>query len=652
MKKVGPLVISSLLLLSANAQPVSAAEEQEATFNLDEVVVTAPAISKPLTVETDPKAPRQPVPAADGGGYLKSIPGFSTVRKGGTASDPVLRGLGGTRLNVLLDGTSLLGGCPSRMDPTTAYVFPESYDKITVIKGPESVQYGGGNIAGTVQFERYTPRFEKAGMYGNSSLLFGNFGRNDQLLDITAGDPNGFVRIIRTRSHADDYRDGAGHTVHSFYTRNSLTAILGWTPSDDTRLEFSVDASNAEAAYADRSMDGSKFDKTGYSLKYERKNLSPHIRGLDFKVYHTYIDHVMDNYSLRPLPMMPMSMNVDRTTTGARLATELALDSKTVATVGLDYQKNEHAGNMVSGTNYQARPKTPDMTFENFGIFSEFKRNLNPTNRLLAGLRLDSLDVTYAQYPGRTDTNKTQGAFLRYEHDYKKVPLTSYIGLGHAERPADWWERRKTGWANLSPEKNTQLDTGLLYRTEKLTANLSLFYSNIDDFILTTNSGSNVRNIDASLYGGEADISYKLTKNWTATATLAAVRGSNKTDNRPLAQTPPLEGTLGIRYDNDKFGAGLLWRAVKAQTHVDVGSGSEIGTDIGPSAGFGILSANVSYRATKNLLFTAGIDNIFNKNYAEFISRNGAAISSLGIPQTLRVNEPGRTIWLKANYKF
>lgn len=652
MKKVRTLLVSSLLLLSANAQPALAAEEEQATFTLDEVVVTAPAVSNPLMVETDPKAPRQPVPAADGGGYLKNIPGFSAARKGGTASDPVLRGLGGTRLNVLLDGTNLLGGCPSRMDPTTAYVFPESYDRITVIKGPETVRYGGGNIAGTVQFERYTPRFEKAGVYGNSSLLYGSFGRNDQLLDVTAGDPNGFVRIIRTRSHSDDYEDGSGQTVHSFYTRNSLTAILGWTPDDDTRLEFTVDTSDAEAAYADRGMDGSKFDKEAYSLKYERKNLSPLVRSLEVKAYRTYVDHVMDNYSLRPTPMMPMSMNVDRTTVGGRVAADLAVDSRTVATVGLDYQRNKHTGNMVSGTDYKAKPKTRDMTFENYGIFGEFKRTLNASDRLLAGLRFDSLDVTYAKYLGRTDTDKTQGAFLRYEHDYDNAPLTSYIGVGHVARPADWWERRKTGWDSLSPEKNTQLDTGLLYRTGKLNASVSLFYSNIDDFILVTNSGSNVRNIDAALYGGEAEVSYKLAKNWTATATLAAVHGSNKTESRPLAQTPPLEGTLGIRYDNDKFGAGLLWRGVKAQTRVDVGSGSEIGTDIGPSAGFGILSANVSYRPNKEVLFTAGVDNIFNKNYAEFISRTGAAISSLGIPATVRVNEPGRTVWVKASYRY
>lgn len=196
------------------------------------------------------------------------------------------------------------------------------------------------------------------------------------------------------------------------------------------------------------------------------------------------------------------------------------------------------------------------------------------------------------------------------------------------------------------------MDVGLLYKTTKTQSSISAFYSIINDFILVTNSGAAVQNINATLYGSETEVTYKLSKNWTAAATLSLVHGTNRTMDRPLAQIPPLEGTIGLRYSEDKLGAGLLWRGVRAQKRVDIGSGSEIGTDIGPSSGFGLLSANVAYQPTKNILIAAGVDNIFNKTYAEFISRNGAAISSLGIPSTLRVNEPGRTVWLKINFSY
>ncbi|MBP6491260.1 MAG: TonB-dependent receptor plug domain-containing protein, partial [Thauera sp.] len=86
---------------------------------LGSVVVTAPVTEAPLTVTTDPKAPRQPLPAHDGADMLKSIPGFSVIRKGGTDGDPVFRGMSGSRLGILLDGQEIHGGCGGRMDPPT-----------------------------------------------------------------------------------------------------------------------------------------------------------------------------------------------------------------------------------------------------------------------------------------------------------------------------------------------------------------------------------------------------------------------------------------------------------------------------------------------------------------------------------------------------
>ena len=656
MKKVRTFVISSLLLLSANTQSALAAEEEKVTFTLDEIVVTAPAVSEPLVVETDPKSPRQPVPAADGGGYLKNIPGFSVARQGGTGSDPVFRGLGGTRLNVLLDGTYQFGACPGRMDPTTSYVFPEAYSKISVLKGPETVKYGGGNVAGTVLFERETKRFDQPGVRVNSSVLVGSAGRDDELLDVTAGDTKGYVRIIKTRSNSNDYKDGNGNKVHSFYTRQSLTGIFGWTPDEDTLYEFTADTSDAEAAYGGRSTDGPKFDRNDYNFKFSKKNVSPVISNIEFKAFHNYVDHVMDNYSLRPNSSTKSAMEVDRTTNGARLAADLILGKSTTGTVGVDYQNNEHAGRMamsMMGTPVYTTGMVRDLTFTNYGLFSEFKRQLKNNSRLLAGLRTDSLDVKNEK-TGAEDHNRTYGAFLRYEHDHAKAPVTSYIGIGHAQRPADYWERSTNFY--LKPEKSTQLDTGLIYRSGKLNTSLSLFYANIDDFILFKNANSSAtktaENIDASLYGGEVDLIYSLNKHWMATASLAYVRGNNDADNKPLAQIPPLEGTLGLKYNNEKVEAGLLWRGVQAQTRYDLNSGSEIGYDLGASSGFGILSANLAYKATKQVTIAAGIDNIFDKNYAEFISRSGAAIPALGIASSFRVNEPGRTIWVKASYSY
>ena len=62
-----------------------------------------------------------------------------------------------------------------------------------------------------------------------------------------------------------------------------------------------------------------------------------------------------------------------------------------------------------------------------------------------------------------------------------------------------------------------------------------------------------------------------------------------------------------------------------------------------------IFSLNAAYRATKKVKLYAGVDNLFDKTYAEFVSRTGNPMMAPTInPATTRVNEPGRTAWLKA----
>lgn len=651
-----------LPLLAATLVPfhVTLADDASNDVSLGDMVVTAPLMSEtdPLTVVTDPKAARQPIPAPDGAAYLKNIPGFSVTRQGGTDGDPALRGMGGSRLNILLDGSYILGGCPHRMDPPTAYVYPESYDKIIVTKGPEDVLYGA-SVAGTVRFERDTQRFEQRGVRGIGSLVFGSFGRNDQMFDVTAGNPTGYLRAIGTRSDSNDYTDGNGDEVHSFYTRWSGTAIAGWTPDANSKLEFSYDRSNGEAAYADRTVDGTQFDRTGYGLKFEKNNLSPLVEKMEFKAYHNYIDHIMDNYSLRTPPMMKKVMNPDRETNGARIAFQLGLGANTFANVGADYEANKHTSRMamsMGASDPVLGDRNEKANFKKTGVFGQLNHSVTQRDRIVAGLRFDTSEAEAKQQktmmdpdgyggadPGDTTTDHNTSGFVRYERDLASMPGMVYAGIGRAVRSPDFWERDRD--FNLDPEKNTQLDVGWGYKSGRVKASVSLFRADIADYIQITNNGSAAENIDATTYGGEADLAYTIARYWKATGTLAYTHGENETDNKPLAQMPPLEGTLALDYNNNTYSAGVLWRLVDKQDRVDVGSGTVYGTDLGESAGFNVLSVHAGYRPTKKVLLTAGVDNLLDRAYAEHIG-NGSADTG---PVTAQVNEPGRTLWVKVS---
>jgi iron complex outermembrane receptor protein len=678
LRLLGALIATALVgpALAADAVPAQ---------QMAPVVVTAPMPDSPLTVVTDPRAPRQPVPASDGADLLKSIPGFSSIRKGGSNGDPVLRGMSGSRLGIQIDGGLIGGGCPSRMDPPTAYIAPELYDRVTVIKGPETVIYGPGNSAGVVRFERDFSRYAEPGYRVDASVLGGSWGRNDQNLDLRAGNPTGYLGVSANHTHSQDYEDGNGQRVHSRYDRWNVDTTLGWTPSDDSRVELAVGKGDGQAAYAFSAMDGSQFLRESAALTWTVQHLSAHWDELEVQAYTNYADHVMDNYTLRqpdPASMMPMAMasNVARRTNGGRIAgTWRWNDVELVA--GLDGSANLHTARLGgapgSMRDYRTLPRHRDARMADLGAFGELRWAFAPRQRLITGARLDRAQArgydlaTTARSAGMAggmsgmaaatvdaDRSSTLPAgFVRYERDLASSPTTLYAGVGHVERFPDYWELfgrhvdvSLPGFRRLAPEKTTQLDIGVQYRDARMKAWVSGYAGVVQDFILmhypmSAMGSGTAGNVRARIAGGEAGVNYAFDAHWSGDATLSTAWGENRTEHRPLSQMPPLEARFGLTYAHDDWSVGALWRLAAAQRRVAVGEGNIVGQDLGPSAGFGVLSLNGSYRLGRHLTLSAGIDNLLDKAYAEHL--NAAPQGLAGYVNTVRVNEPGRTGWLK-----
>jgi iron complex outermembrane receptor protein len=661
---------------------LAVAAERDLTRTLDTLVVTAAAPSSPLQWVTDPHLPRQPVPASDGADYLKTVPGFSAIRNGGTNGDPVLRGMSGSRLNILSNDGTMIGACPSRMDNPLSYIAPETYDRLTVIKGPQSVRWGAGASAGTVRFERETPRFDSLGMELKASALAGSNNRNDQMLDASFGSTPGYVRVNGNRSESDDYRDGNGDVVPSRWRKWNADAAIGWTPDADTVLEISAGTGDAIARYAGRGMDGAAFKRDSYGLRFERGNLPGAWDKLQANLYYNNADHLMDNYTLRtPNPdssmPMPMAANVERRTTGGRVSSEWRWQEVAVV-AGVDAQDSRHRSRSGMGrSTWQQSPWKRDADFSSQGVFTELTLGEGTAQRWISGLRLDRGEVE----DKRTTTgmmgmpNPTAGqrrkedlgsGFLRYERDHGQA-WTWYAGIGHSERMPDYWElfsadAGPTGSINafsgVKPEQTTQLDLGLQFRSEKLDAWVSAYAGRLQDYILfqyrsggMMGSSTQASNVDARIAGAEAGLEWRPTQAWKLGSTLAYAWGENRSENRPLPQIPPLEGRFSASYEQARWSVGALFRAVGRQSRVAQDEGNVVARDLGPSAGFATLSLNGAYRINDSLRASVGVDNLFDRAYAEHLNLAGSA--DFGFPaDPVRINEPGRSFWLKLDYRY
>ncbi|WP_301673067.1 TonB-dependent receptor domain-containing protein [Neisseria blantyrii] len=693
-----------LLPLAAALSQAWAAPVAEETAELSPVTVTGTQQQKANTVKFNPKATLQPLPAGDGADLLQSVPNMSIIRKGGSSGDPLFRGLGGSRLAINADDQFVYGGCSNRMDPPTSYIHPSTFDEVVVTKGPQTVTQGMGLISGSVHFVRKDPTFHEQPYSFNGSTTLGNSGRRDASFEAGAGGKYGYARLNVSHNESDDYKDGAGNRVHSNFKRDSQMVQLGVTPTENTTIAGTYERSRGKAAYADRMMDGSKFDRDAWNVRISQRNITPWLSEIEARYGSSEIDHVMDTYSLRPVGTMDKeAINPKRRTDTGNLKATFDWDNVNLQT-GIDYMRDRHT-ERKGDENYASSPFKPTQSFDQLGGFAEAAWQRTDKQKLIAGLRHDQVTGTYE----KTDSNplkKTKypltSGFFRFEQT--KGNTKYYAGLGIAQRAPDYWERKKS--ENLRKETNRQLDAGLIWNSGNWHVSASVFAGKVDDFIIvetkpmmhhaassapthshhtghhhtgstptasaTGHSGSHTpttpatsghashhhgadlsaRNIDAIRLGGEIEVKWEFAPNWSISSNLAYTYGKNRTDGKPLAQTPPLEWNNTLAFDNGKFSAGALWKLVAKQNRYAKGQGNIIGQDIGASAGFGVLSVNAGWKFNKYATLQGGVDNVFNKTYAEFVSRSGGFVDPAAGIKTTRVNEPGRTAWLRLQAKF
>ena len=658
MRRPSLLVLPLVLAVSqawADTEPVA-----EETVTLSPVTVTGTQQQKANSITFNPKAALQPLPAGDGADLLQSVPNMSVIRKGGSSGDPLFRGLGGSRLSVNADDQFIYGGCGMRMDPPTAYIHPNSFDKVVVTKGPQTVTQGMGLVSGSVQFIRKDPDFSEKPYNVNATLTAGSNDRRDGSLEAEFGGKYGYVRSNISHNEADDYKDGDGNRVHSNFKRDSQMLQLGITPTENTTIAGTYERSRAKVAYADRMMDGSKFDRDAWNVRFTQRNLTPWFSELELRYGKSEIDHVMDTYSLRTIrnpagKQIKNANNPKRNTDTGRLKATFDWDKLNLQT-GLDYLDDVHVvRNERGGDGYRHKPYMPNQSFKQWGVFTEAAWQQTDKQRWVAGLRHDQVKAHYDTASVTDPALKHQkfnldSGFLRWERNTDNG-LKYYAGFGIAERAPDYWERLRSEKKAIHAEQNLQIDAGIIWKRPNLHASVSIFGSDIKNFILMERQGMNlgVRNINASRFGGEAEVKWTFAPNWEIGSSLAYTYGKNRTDGKPLAQTPPLEWNNTLAFDNGKFSAGALWRVVAKQNRYSKGQGNIVGQDIGASSGFGVLSLNAGWKFSKYATLQGGIDNVFNKTYAEFVSRGGDPSAGT---QTLRVNEPGRTAWLRLQAKF
>lgn len=593
---------------------------------------------------------------------LSSSPAVALSRMGGRGIDPIIRGQGQERVDVLLDGIRVEGACPNRMDPPTSRLSSALAPVLEVRTSNQTLRWGpitGGQIVATTA----VPELDENGLAGHLTIG-GSDNGNGKLANASAavGNDNGHFRIAAGHDEADDYEDGSGNEVRSAYENTEGRVDAAWRADNGFYIKGLVTRQEErDVKYAGSGMDAPKTDTDTYRLELGAPVASGEWNLL---TWQADVDHIMDNFSLRELTApMPMLTASETRTRGLRLTLDQRAGDYTDWALGTDVETNEWTANRYGGMNLAMLNSVmwPGVERDRVGVFAEAFHRIVPGVRLGGGLRYDRVDMqttlaepndAYFRTYGTTDTDATDdniSGFVSSEWRFSRFQ-TLDVTASHSVRSPGVSERYIASWSmdpamrwvgnpELDTEKHRKLELSLTGKRDGWRWKPAIWVDDVNDYVLRTKNdqGTTVyRNIDARLLGVEGELGWS-NGTWSTSSRIASVRGDNRTDDQALPQIPPVQFIQTLGWHHLGHSLQAEWQVARRQDRVDL----ESGLDAGTSPGYGVVNLSGNHPLVEHLSLAWAVDNLFDNTWAPHVSR---ANTDPFNPEAVRVNEPGRTL--------
>jgi iron complex outermembrane receptor protein len=631
--------------------------------------------------------------AKDLGEALTAVDGIFKIRQGGIANDVVIRGFQQNNVNFLIDGARIYGACPGHMDPAAEHVDFAEVDRVEIVKGAFDTD-SAGSLGAELRVVTKTPPL---GPHFTPSLSFGSFNYFNPAATASFG--NSKFRVLAGYSYrvSDPYKDGSGKSFLDY--ANYSSAALNkhafdintgwfnaeWTPSGDQMLSLSYTRQQSGLVLSPYQIMDSDYDNADRAtLKYEVRNLSGVVRAIRVEGYFTQVIHFMsDRYRTSAEMAMgsPWMMAAEprSRTGGGRVEFDLGKE----LTFGFEgYHRN---WNMVDFMNMSGmmsmNPALPNVDTNLAGAFADYRHSFSDRFRLSGGLRFDhaamstgvpgldtDLYFAYQNTRSTSHTNNYASGNLRLSYTLPRQ-IELFAGVGVTGRIPDAEERYlqessmsglDIGNPNLSVVRNTEATAGAIYRHGSSYFKPTLFFSNLDNYILVNNqpllnsimgmsmggSARSFTNVDAHIYGGEVSYGTSLRAGFSLRGGSSYSRGTNAPKheagvfNSNLPEMPPFRTWAALRYTHHWGFAEVGGTGVGRQGRVD--------TDLNetPTPGYGLLNAKLGllYRKWTGSIV---VDNLLNRFYYENLSYYRDPFAS-----GVKVPEPGRNFFGQVKYSF
>lgn len=592
---------------------------------------------------------------------LDRIPGADFIQRANFAWEPVIRGMNGGQVGVVIDGMKVVGACIDRMDPTSAYVEVENLERLELTKGGFDLNMGS-QIGGTVNLMTERPSFDEdpflSTEVGFESASMLRRGR------VVAGMAKGKTSVRGSWSYrvADDFTAGGGESLaNSGYEKNNYKIDVTRMLNHAHQVTGSFLADNAwGVGYPVLLMDATLAKARIGSLthNWERHMATQGLKTAETRVYHNTVNHWMDDYQRdvfdRPV-MRGMYMPMyGKTQTSGLISRWGFRFGPSRMNLTFDAYQTDSFGDMWMFSVFE---NIQDMYLLNLGDIRVRHGALaadwtTPLSDRLVGrvnVRWDysTRDVLQDQAVailqgrwGDEDLARTYSfGNVSGTLDYALNAITRVrLSLAHVSRLPTHVENYGhyvynyvdgffyTGNPDLNPERSNQMEIGVERWTSRYGVTASVFGNWIQDYIVgLSDSGLSDNEIyrfrvyqnasSASLVGFELSAVADIARGFSVAGTSSYTRGQNHELDEPMYLIPPLSAQIALRYDRPSYWAEIESRMAMPQERVSRQIAVEDVTD-----GYFIVNVRGSYTLRNATSLRFGIDNVFDTLYHEHLS--------------------------------
>jgi len=655
-------------------------EKLQGEAGIEIVVVTGVRVREKLALETSQVTQT----GLDNSDLLRFFPGGNRNSNGPLTRISQYRGLFGAQNNVSIDGLAYTAGGPNWMDSPLSSIPQSLTQSVTLYRGLGSVNVIEEGLGGGIDIHSRQGEFSSVpewSSYGVASISYGsNASRTGAAAFTGLRNGNNWLDLSASLDRGDDYDFADGQVAATEYERAQYRLGYGHLFNlAEIRLRAVVNRTGNSGTPA-LPMDIRYVDSEQYSFELE----TPVGGGeLDYRINLLSVEHLMDNFTLRPPPANSMGMAMPRQTfaagdsMGFKLVYGLDIGGHGLE-MGIDGRQEEHDADITNPrnekfyiTNFNAVKRDRAGAFLQSGFragawdleaglrynrvemdagdvggnlgmmmqnpqqgrLDELADAFNEVNRRKTDNQWSGMFKASRDLPGQVRLNLGVGRKVRspsYQERYLWLPMEATAGLADG--------RTYIGDIELKPETSIELTAGVGFSNGNLQLTPELFYRDISNYIQGAPSGNmaanmiammmsgkpplQFTNVDAEMAGIDLAYDWKINDAWQLRGNISYVRGKRTDISDNLYRIAPLSSFLELMYVHERSFISMENVAASSQDRVANYNGEQ------ETAGWGIINLRAGMKLGDNFSLGLGVENLFDRAYQDHLGGYNRVIGS------------------------